>query len=259
MPHHTLQRATAIEALHRLNPEWSPQNIRQHFIDAQQEYPPSINGIKAVLARSLLEEPLIGGFRAKATIPAEHVVVLQELIDDEPRQFLNELADKLTTLTYELYSEAQISHALKTDLNYTRKMVSYYARQRELQEQINWMEIMNSPDMDVRRIICIDESHAAPNFSRPYGWGPSGEDVCVPRALGGGSYSFMAACNCRGMILEACQLLNTKDCAIDGDRFIRWVCFFRSAPPPRICILIVPVESKECVVPRRARTHTLHI
>jgi hypothetical protein len=62
---------------------------------------------------------------------------------------------------------------------------------------------------------------------RKYGYAMPGKRVPTMRSAFGkevkGSYSLLGACSLEGMSLDACELVNTTDTAIDGPRFLKWV------------------------------------
>jgi hypothetical protein len=61
---------------------------------------------------------------------------------------------------------------------------------------------------------------------RKYAYGLPGKRATLRSAFGSeirGSYSLLGACSLEGMSLDACELVNTTDNAIDGPRFLKWV------------------------------------
>ena len=112
---------------------------------------------------------------------------------------------------------------MTADLGYTQKRVEYYASQRELTERMRWMQLINSHGWDSRQVICIDESRFIQNIPRVYGCAPAGEACVVESWLDNRPYSCIAACNYKGIVAGACQLLQTSDGGVDSDRFLSWV------------------------------------
>jgi hypothetical protein len=61
---------------------------------------------------------------------------------------------------------------------------------------------------------------------RKYGYARRGERATMSLALGPetrGRFSLLGACTLEGMSLEACELVETTDEAINGRRFLKWV------------------------------------
>lgn len=231
MPYYTVATAEKIVSLHMLHPSWNAQRIKKCFDEDDPHFrSPCINGIAAVIKRHERGEPLLGNVKQVASMTHEHAQRLKKLIDEEPRRSLCELQRMLLAAMFQYYSEKTISATISKVLKYTKKRVTYYARQRETIECMRWVQLINSPDFDAKLACFIDESHMTKAMPRLYGYGPIGEEISVPSALGGGgSYSYLAACNYQGMVGPACQLLDTKDCAVDATRFLSW---FRCALLP---------------------------
>jgi len=110
---------------------------------------------------------------------------------------------------------------------WTRKKVEFYALQRSAEEREAWLEVIMSPLFVGRCVIAIDESHffGYGEQGRTHGWAPWGATITLARQLSRGgeeSFSYLAACNHRGMVLGACELLDTKKCSVDAERLRSW-------------------------------------
>ena len=224
MPHFSIERAAEIAGLHGYHPDWSAENICDSFA-SKGLHPPSVNGVKAVIRRygeGLRGKALIGRFKSKKGMSMAALMVLKQVVTDEPCLYLDEMKQHILSCCFEEYSNSQIAYALRDRLGLTRKIVQTYAKQREAAARMSWMQTISQPWFDGTKVVFIDESHMNPHIQRVWGWSARGEPCSVAQHLGAGSFSYLAACNWEGMIVEACQLLDTKDCGVDGARFLAW-------------------------------------
>ena len=126
------------------------------------------------------------------------------LLDQYPDLYISEICHELQAKFKQLFSTSRVCRALK-DLSYSYKVLERIARRRDEQERHNWRETLLHGDHE--NFVFIDESHFRNDtVRRVRGRSLRGTPARAVSCLGHyQALSLIAACTCKGMIVDACK------------------------------------------------------
>lgn len=149
-----------------------------------------------------------------------HWPVLVNILDEDPRYYLDEIRDLLRRRTGCIYSSSVIERKM-LEKGITWKLLTRRASERDAQERFAFREMIGS--FDPRCFLFVDESHFDDReVRRRRGRGFQNVPVEVAVKLGHGeSYSLLGAMNIHGFVEQSCELVANR--GVDGERYIEWI------------------------------------
>jgi|TARA_B110000211_G_scaffold227038_1_gene281386 transposase len=157
------------------------------------------------------------------------------LLGRYPDLYISEIAHELQAKFRQNFSLSRVCRALK-DHSFSYKVLERIARRRDQQERHNWRETLLNGDHE--NFVFIDESHFRNDtVRRVRGRSLRGTPARAVSCLG--SYqalSLIAACTCRGMIVDACKSYMG---GVNHDVLIEWATFHLLPNMPTGSILVM--------------------
>jgi transposase len=186
-----------------------------------------------VPAKSKRHRPTIKGIRTTKCyhFQLKHLRALQEIIEEQPQLYLDEIQVELFSKTGRLWSTSTIWSKLHT-LGYSLKKAVFRAKQQQEQEVNDYMIRLNDRVMHPRQVLFIDETaRGALASRRGRAWSLVGITPIVDAPMVrefDKRYTLIAACNWDGFIIPACNIVereqgktdnNPERGTVDADRF----------------------------------------
>jgi len=146
--------------------------------------------------------------------------ILEQLIHEEPWNYLDEFQHKLRIRTGYRYTRWSIRHAFHAN-GYTWTKLERIARARSaIEERLFWSKV-NTYDHEC--LLFLDESHVDDRDSRRVqGWSKRGLSCIIRETFQRGKpVSVLAAFNTDGFVLPACWVEKSK--GVNREIFLKWV------------------------------------
>ena len=148
------------------------------------------------------------------TLDGEGLQHLKQVVDENPRLFLDEIALKLKNERVVMMSEASVCRYLMASkrnggLGYTLKKLSRLAVQKDYAERRDFLHIWLGFYRDLHHTaLVLDESHGDENVARrAMGWAPRGEKAYVFEPFKKStSFSLLAVANQDGFCPHMCYI-----------------------------------------------------
>ena len=163
------------------------------------------------------------------------ILVLKEIVDENPNLFLDELAFIFGIKTGTFVHYSTIRRCLTEKLRYSMKVLQTVAKQQCEMNEIRYLQaleilLQSNPE----RLVTIDETHKDRNAARRRrGWGKKGNtdgavmtewfESCV-------RYTLIAAADINGFIPVACRTVIRDEISdegaagtVDGEYFLYWI------------------------------------
>ena len=160
-------------------------------------------------------------------MPEDTVAAIKEIVDTEPRLYLDEIQTQLEDLGHSRWGTTTIYIALTTRVKdedgrpYSLTKLRRLAKQASLRRQIAFR--ITTRDIPARCFVFVDESQINKSSTRRRrGWSPRGRqtNVVLPFGQGDIKYTLLAAANLQGFVFTACKALEGIN---DGETFCEWV------------------------------------
>jgi hypothetical protein len=162
---------------------------------------------------------------------------LKHIVDLEPGLYLDELVDRMETVTGKRWHYSVIWDKLRNQVGYSLQVVSDKAAEMDVEERESYMEAVKAAVIRPEMLVYIDETHKDRSSSRRRRWWSrrgrtpvrtSRFDLDVRMR-----YTLLAACDINGFINEACDLVRRGSTqqeqanpfigTIDTERLEMWI------------------------------------
>lgn len=160
-------------------------------------------------------------------IAPRHVAALGEIVEQEPRLYLDEMRDLLQEKVGRLFHTSTIWRALYAaaphGLGLTWQVLQRRAREACADERQLFRDATRG--FAAEQFIWVDESHCDPkSCHRKRGYQPRGQGrhhhVLENFGPATKRYSLLAAADIDGFVIDACEAVEG---GVDADRFVQWV------------------------------------
>ena len=175
------------------------------------------------------------GVRKNELLDDNDVLVLKDIVDNNPNHYLDELAFLFGIKSGKFVHYSTICRTLKEKLSYSLQVLSTIAKRQCEDEETRFLEaldmlLQSCPD----RLLMVDETHKDRNAARRRrGWCRRGNgDAAVVREWfdNVARYTLLAAADINGFIPSACHTVMRDEISeegaagtVDSDYFLHWV------------------------------------